>query len=75
LCLKAGIQRHGVGASERQALGGVGRDAVSLEYDVTVVVHVSDLGVHPNVLPSVSVSVRVATTDTAGSKMYYRYRR
>jgi hypothetical protein len=26
----------------------VGRDAVSLEYDVTMVVHISDLGVHPN---------------------------
>jgi hypothetical protein len=51
-------------ASERQALGGVGRAAVSLEY-VTIVVHISDLGVHP---------VRVATTDTDGSKMYYRYR-
>jgi hypothetical protein len=53
----------------------VGRGALSLEYDVTMVVHISDLGVHPNVLPSVSVSVRVATTDTDGSKMYYRYRR
>jgi hypothetical protein len=74
LCLRAGIRRQGVGASKRQALGGVGRDAVSLEHDVTMVVHVSDLGVHPNVLPSVSVAVRVATTELVGSKMYYRYR-
>jgi hypothetical protein len=51
-------------AAGRQSIGLLEELGV-LEYDVTMVmvVHVSDFGVHPNVLPSVSVAVRVATTE------------
>jgi hypothetical protein len=49
-------------AAGRQSVGLLEELGV-LKYDVTMVVHVSDFGVHPNVLPSVSVAVRVATTE------------